>query len=270
MLLFIFDFLKLRLIDVIDILLVAFLLFMLYRLLKGTIAANILIGLFSIYFIWIIVKALNMSLLQAILGQFLGVGVLLVLIVFQQEIRKFLLIIGQGNLFMKSFSMKGLAPWNWKMNRSVTLDYHEILKACGTLSKTQTGAIIVLTKSTELRGFASTGVLIDAELNSKVLESIFNKNSPLHDGAVIIARNKIKAASCILPVSENNKLPDNLGLRHRAGIGISEQSDAIAVIISEKNGSISVAINGQLQYNIGLKALREILDKNYISSLEKF
>jgi len=269
-LLFIFDFLKLQVVDIIDIFLVALLIFLLYRLLKGTIAANILIGLFSIYFIWIIVKALNMKLLQAILGQFLGVGVLLVLIVFQQEIRKFLLIIGQGNLFVKSFSLKGFAPWKWKMNQSVSLNYNEILKACAVLSKKLTGALIVVTKSTELRGFASTGVLIDAEMSAKVLESIFNKTSPLHDGAVIIARNKIKAASCILPVSESNKLPDHLGLRHRAGVGISEQSDAIAIIVSEENGSISVAINGQLQYNIGLKTLREILDKNYISSLENF
>jgi len=266
LLLFIFDFLKIRFVDIVDILLVASLIFILYRLLKGTIAANIFFGLLSIYFIWILVKALNMNLLSAILGQFLGVGVLLILIVFQQEVRKFLLLIGQRNFFMQLISIRTLQPWKWKFtSNTVSLNYNEIIRSCSHLSKNLTGAIIVLTKSTELRGFASTGVLLDAELSSKILESIFHKNSPLHDGAIIIVKNRIRAASCILPVSENNKLQDNLGLRHRAGLGITEVSDAIAIIVSEENGSISFAEHGQIQYNISLKVLRDLLDENFIN-----
>lgn len=266
MLLFIFDFIKLRLVDVIDIFLVAYLIYILYRLLKGTIAANIFLGLLSIYFLWLLVRALNMNLLGSILGQFLGVGVLLILIVFQQEIRKFLLLIGQRNIFVSMFSKKLFQPWKWRYTgAAVSLNFNEIVRACNHLSKSKTGALMVITKSTELRGFASTGVMLDSELSSKLIESIFNKNSPLHDGSIIVAKNKIKAASCILPVSENNKIPDHLGLRHRAAIGISEISDAIAIAISEESGSISLAENGQLQHNISLKVLRDFFDKNFIS-----
>jgi len=261
------DFLEFRLLDLIDVLLVAVLIYFLYKLLRGTIAANIFIGLLSIYFVWLLVKALNMKLLDTILGQFIGVGVILVLIVFQQEIRKFLLIIGQNNIFVKNFKASSLLPWNWKFNPAVGINYSELLKACGQLSKTHTGALIVITKSSELRGFAASGTPIDGDLTVKLLTSIFFKNSPLHDGAVIVVKNKIKAASCILPVSES-KLPDPLGLRHRAAVGISEQSDAIAIAISEENGKISIAKNGQLQHDISLKDLRETLEDNFLN-LEK-
>ncbi|MFC2113719.1 diadenylate cyclase CdaA [Bacteroidota bacterium] len=263
------DFLEFRLLDLIDVLLVGILIYFLYKLLRGTIAANIFIGLLSIYFVWLVVKALNMKLLDTILGQFIGVGVVLVLIVFQQEIRKFLLIIGQNNIFVKNFKAASLLPWNWKFNPAIGINYSELLKACGQLSKSSTGALIVITKSSELRGFASSGTGIDGDLSVKLLTSIFFKNSPLHDGAVIVVKNKIKAASCILPVSEDNKIPDQLGLRHRAAMGISEQSDAIAIAISEESGKISMAINGQLQYDISLKELRETLEVNFLN-LEKY
>ena len=259
------DFLTIRLLDVVDILLVALLIYFLYKLLKGTIAANIFIGLLSIYFFWLVVKLLNMKLLDTILGQFIGVGVILVLIVFQQEIRKFLLIIGQRSIFVRKFKPGNLLPWNWKINPAISLNYSELLKACGQLSKSKTGALIIISKSSELRGFASSGTIIDGELSVKLINSIFYKNSPLHDGAVIVVKNKIKAASCILPISENNSIPDNLGLRHRAALGISEQSDAIAIAISEESGNISIAIDGHLEYDIGLKKLREILDSNFLN-----
>ncbi|MBL6963847.1 MAG: TIGR00159 family protein [Bacteroidetes bacterium] len=259
------DFLVIRFLDVVDVLLVALLIYLLYKLLKGTIAANIFIGLLSIYFLWLIVKLLNMKLLDAILGQFIGVGVILVLIVFQQEIRKFLLIIGQRSIFVRKFKMTHLLPWNWKINPAIGLNYSELLKACSQLSKSKTGALIVITKSSELRGFSSTGTIIDGELSVKLLNSIFNKSSPLHDGAVIVVKNKIRAASCILPLSDNNTIPDDLGLRHRAALGISEQSDAIAIAISEESGNISLAIDGQLDTPVSMKALRGTLDKNFLN-----
>jgi diadenylate cyclase len=260
-----FDFLTIRLLDIVDIILVALLIYFLYKLLKGTIAANIFIGLILIYFLWLVVKLLNMQLLDTILGQFIGLGVILVLIVFQQEIRKFLLIIGQRSIFVRSFSFKKLLPWNWKINPAIGLNYSELLKACGQLSKTKTGALIIISKSSELRGFSSTGTILESEISSKLLQSLFFKNSPLHDGAVIVVKNKIKAASCILPISESNRIPDHLGLRHRAALGISEQSDAIAIAVSEERGSISVAIDGHLETDVNLKHLREILDKNFLN-----
>jgi diadenylate cyclase len=259
------DFLVIRLLDVVDILLVALLIYLLYKLLKGTIAANIFIGLLSIYFFWLLVKMLNMKLLDAILGQFIGVGVILVLIVFQQEIRKFLLIIGQRSIFVSKFKLTNLLPWNWRINPAIGLNYSELIKACSQLSKSKTGALIIISKSSELKGFASTGTIIDGELSVKLLNSIFYKNSPLHDGAVIVVKNKIRAASCILPVSENNTLPDHLGLRHRAALGISEQSDAIAISISEETGKIALAIDGHLESDISMKHLRETLDKNFLN-----
>ena len=264
-LLFRINFLQIRFLDVLDILLVALLIFLLYKLLKGTIAANIFLGLLSVYFLWLAVKAFEMSLLGTILGQFLGVGVILILIVFQQEIRKFLLMIGQRNVFFTSFKSKNLLPWNWSFNNAPSLNYNEILKACGQLAKSHTGAIIVLTKGSELRGFAQSGVHLDADISSKLLIAIFNKESPLHDGAVIIVKNKIRAASCILPVSENNKIPDNLGLRHRASLGIAEISDAISIAVSEENGKIAVALGGELKYDVNLKELRNVLEQNYIN-----
>jgi len=263
--LFNLNFMQIRLLDVLDIILVALLIFFLYKVLRGTIAANIVLGLLSVYFLWLVVRALKMDLLGNILGQFLGVGVVLVIIVFQQEIRKFLLLIGQRNFFVRNVRIGNVLPWNWTFNNAPSLNYIELLKACGLLSKSKTGAIIVLTKASELRGFASTGVFLDAEISYKILESIFNKQSPLHDGAVIIVKNKIRAASCVLPVSENNRIPDNLGLRHRASLGISEVSDAMSIAVSEETGKISVAINGQLTYDISLKELKTVFEQNFIN-----
>lgn len=258
------DFIELGLLDFIDIILVAFLFYFLYKLLKGTIAFNIFIGLASIYFIWWLVRLLDMELLATLLGQFISVGVILILILFQQEIRKFLLLIGQSNVLVGNrISARNIFPWNWNIKKAIGLNYTEILKACKELSATKTGALIILPRVSELKIFAHSGTTLEADLSAKLLVSIFFKNNPLHDGAVIIVKNKIKSASCVLPLSENPSLPGNLGLRHRAGLGISEQSDALAIIVSEEKGSISVAYNGQLQYNISIDELQEILERNF-------
>lgn len=261
-----FGFLEFKWVDFFDILFVAILIYFVYKLVRGTIAFNIFIGLFSIYLLWWMVKAFEMKLLSQILGQFIGVGVVALIIVFQQEIRKFLLIIGQNNIFIREdFKLKNLLPWNWKINRTFNLNYDILVHACEELSNTKTGALMVITYSTELKGIASTGVSIEAEISTKLLKTIFFKNSPLHDGAVLIVKNKIRAASCILPVSDTNKLPDHLGLRHRAALGISEQSDAVVIIISEETGSISIAHHGQIKYDIPISELAEILEKSFIS-----
>jgi diadenylate cyclase len=259
-----FDFLELRIIDLVDILLVAILIYLLYKLLKGTIAVGIFMGLASIYFAWWIVKILHMQMLSTILGQFIGVGVIALIIVFQQEIRKFLLIIGQSNILSSDrMTLINILPWKWKAGRVVALNFEELITACKELSATKTGALIVLAKASELRGFESTGTMLEAQISSKLLLNIFFKNSPLHDGAVIISKNRIRAASCILPISENKNIPDHLGLRHRAGVGMSEQSDALVIVISEQTGKISLAFNGQLSYNISAEKLKEILTQNF-------
>lgn len=259
-----FDFLEIRILDLLDIFLVALLIYFLYKLLKGTIAFNIFMGIIFIYFLWWLVKFLKMEMLSSILGQFIGVGVIALLIVFQQEIRKFLLLIGQQNIITSThLSIRNLLPWNWRFGRAVALNYEELMKACKELSQTNTGALIVLAKASELKGFTSTGTVLNADISSRLLISIFYKNSPLHDGAVIIAKNRISAASCILPVSDNPNIPSRLGLRHRAGIGMSEQSDALVIIISEQTGKIALASNGQFITDISSQKLAKILEENF-------
>lgn len=261
----VFDFLTIRLLDVLDILLVALLIYTLYKLVKGTIAFNIFLGLLFVYFVWWGVNALNMKLLSTILGQFLGAGVLALLIVFQQEIRRFLLMIGRNSMFFnQNFTWGKILPWNWRIDTELReLNYSEIVTASRTLARQNMGALIVLANTSELRNYANSGVELDAKVSSRLLEAIFNKTSPLHDGAVIIANNRIKAASCILPVSENDTIPRDLGMRHRSALGISEQTDAITIIVSEENGSIAVAQKGEFYLQITTRKLTNILKEYF-------
>lgn len=257
-------FLSFGVIDLVDISLVAMLLYGLYKIVKGSIALNIFMGFLSIYVFWFIVKAFNMRLLSTLLGQFIGVGMLALIIIFQQEFRRFFLILGKNRLiFGNGLDWKRLLPWNWQTIHTGDMNFEEIASACEKLSSSLTGAIIILARSSELKFFAITGVPIEGELSYKLLETIFNKKSPLHDGAVIIAKNRIKAASCILPVSDRDNLPDNFGLRHRAAIGITEQTDAMAIIVSEENGSISVASKGQIHSNLPHEELAHLLYQEY-------
>ncbi len=261
----IFKFLDIRILDILDIFLVAFLIYLLYQLVKGTIAFNIFLGLLFIYFFWLGVSALKMKLLSTILGQFIGVGVLALLIVFQQEIRRFLLMIGRNSvLFNQNFSWDKVLPWNWRLETELKeLNYSEVVSSVKNLSRQRMGALIVLAYTSELRYYASSGVELNARVSGKLLESLFKKNSPLHDGAVIIAGNQIKAASCILPVSENDEVPRELGMRHRSGLGISEQTDALAIIVSEENGGISVAMGGEFHLKVSNKKLTSLLKEYY-------
>jgi len=260
--LFHIGFLSVRLLDIIDILLVAFLLYKLYDLLKGGVAMNIFIGLVSIYVLWwLCAKVLNMQLLGALLGQFIGVGVIALIIVFQQEVRRFLVLMGTNSLVANNKLTRRIFNWNFQDQKQTTTNITPIVSACANMSKNRTGAIIVIARNTDLKFYASTGDMMDAEVSKRLIESIFFKNSPMHDGAIIIVNNKIKAARCVLPVTENTDLPAHYGMRHRAALGITEQSDAIAVIVSEETGAISAAADGNLKANLSVEELENFLSR---------
>lgn len=246
--------------DLLDIILVAILLYQLYYLVKGTPAVNIFIGILLFYLLYIMVRALDMSLFSSILGKFIDVGVIALLIVFQQELRRFLLFIGTTEFFSKGSFGKGW--FDFKLDVSKTsLDISAIVKACKNMSESKTGAIIVITTNSELKFYANTGDQIEAKVSVRMIESIFYKNSPLHDGAIIIRGNKIVAARCVLPVTEDADFPAHLGMRHRAAVGITETSDALAVVVSEQTGEISFSKGGHLNNGITPEQLREMLEK---------
>ena len=239
-----FSFIHITLIDVIDILLVAVLIYQVYKLMRGTAAIRIFFSIVVLYLFWGLVRILNMKLLSTLLGQVLGVGVLALFIVFQPEIRRFLL-----HLSTRYFDTNGWRGVFWRtvfhVRKSMpTLDIDAITKACRDMSEQHTGALILIARHSLLDIYTETGDLIDAQLSSRLLENIFFKNSPLHDGALIIENNRIKAARCMLPVSENPNLPAGYGMRHRAAIGASEHTDAFVIIVSEETGRISVAEHG--------------------------
>ncbi|MBL7929109.1 MAG: TIGR00159 family protein [Bacteroidia bacterium] len=253
-------FLEVRWLDVIDVLITAFLLYKVYDLLKGTVAINIFLGIIAIYILWwLCSRVLDMKLLGGILGQFIGVGVLALIIVFQQEVRRFLILLGSKNIFKNSRIARRFFIKGFQFDSESKTDLKPILKACTSMSKTKTGAIMVIERKTDLNFYAETGDVLNADLSKRAIESIFFKNSPLHDGAIIISGNKIKAARCVLPVTDNTELPAQYGMRHRAALGITEQSDAVAIIVSEETGAISVAVDGKIQTNIDPEDLEQHL-----------
>jgi len=247
--------------DIVDILLVALMFYQFYRLVKGTAAINVFFGIFTIYLIWQVVKLLQMDLLGEILGQFVSVGILGLIIVFQKEIRQFLLLLGSPRFF----GMKSKSFLFWKLNLGSVhhLDIDPIITACQKLSVNKTGALIVLARENELRQFTETGEMIDSRISEQLLENIFFKNSPLHDGAVIIRFNRIVAARCILPVSGSKKIPFNFGLRHRSAVGITEQSDCVSLIVSEESSKIAYCRNGKLHPEILPAQLKTFLEEEF-------
>lgn len=252
-----------RIIDLIDILLVAFLLYQVYRLLKGTVAINILVGVGAIYLVWKGVELLHMELLSEILGQFIGVGVIALIVVFQQEVRKFLLYIGTTD-FGRQNALAKIFGWNRRGAADET-DFATIAQACASFSQTKTGAIIVIARKTGLGSFESTGDRIDAHISVRLLESIFQKESPLHDGAVIVSGERILSARCILPVSDRESLPSRMGMRHRAALGLAERTDALVAVVSEQTGEISLAVEGQLKSRLSAKELEEQMRQLFVS-----
>lgn len=243
----------------VDIGLVAALLYQVYKLLRGSVAIKIFLGFLSIYLIYLLVRALQMELLSSILGQFMGVGVIAAIIIFAPEIRKFLLIIGRSS-FLSSDNIWSDLLFFWRKKEGRTFNISPIIDASKTLAGSNTGALIVLSKSTELKFYAESGDILDAELSKRLLISIFNKYSPLHDGAVIIHNGKIKAARCILPVTER-EVPAQFGLRHRAAIGMSEATDAIVLVVSEETGQLSMTKNGKILHNMSFQEIRDTINE---------
>ena len=232
-------FIRIRVIDIIDITLVAALLYGLYSLLKGTTATSIFLGVVSIWLIWQVVKALQMELLSSILGAFVSVGFIALIIIFQPEIRRFLFTIGtqaRKSKLTRKFHL-------FKVSGSVILNVDAIAQACQNMSDIKQGALIIITKQNKLDDIALTGVDINADISNALIENIFFKNSPLHDGAMIISNNRIRSARCILPVTNKTDIPGHYGLRHRAAIGITEDNDCFVLVVSEETGTISMVKN---------------------------
>ncbi|MEO5978980.1 MAG: diadenylate cyclase CdaA [Chryseolinea sp.] len=256
--LFKIGFLEVSWVDFIDVALVSVLLYQVYKLIRGSIAVNIFLGILALYLVYLIVRAAQMELLTTILGTFMNVGVLAMIILFQPEIRKFLLVIGRGTEFRENI-FKTIA--NWRHEYQDDFDIGQLLEAAKTLKATKTGALIVFSRDTELKFYAQTGDALDAEVSKRLLLSIFNKHSPLHDGAVIIYKGRVKAARCVLPVSENDNIPPNYGLRHRAAVGMSENTDTLVMAISEETGRLLLARNGKYLRSLKLKQVEQkILD----------
>lgn len=262
-------FLEVSWVDIIDILLVSILLYQVYKLMKGSVAVTIFLGVLALYLIYLIVRAAQMELLGLILGQFMGVGVLAAIILFQPEIRKFLLLIGKTTDFNKSTSFfKNIFLGKGRENDEL-YNITPVIEAAKTLGGTNTGALIVFSRDTELKFYAESGDIIDAHLSKRLLLSIFNKYSPLHDGAVIIHKGKIKAARCVLPVSESDSLPAQFGLRHRAAMGMSEITDTVILVVSEETGQLSLTRNGRLFSNLSPLELRKHINEYLTTKPEK-
>jgi len=244
--------------DIVDIVLVAMILFQLYRLIRGTAALSIFLGIFFIYLFWLVVKALNMELISALLGQVIGVGVIALIIVFQQEVRRFLLVIGNKYITSSRFSFSRFFSLVRKEPVSPR-EAEEIVKACERLAARKTGALIVIGRKSSLDIFSEGGEVLKAQISAELLETIFFKNTPLHDGAVLIEGGLILAARCPLPTTDQVTLPPHFGMRHRAAIGMSEHSDALIVVLSEESGFISVVDTGEIRENVSPNDLRNIL-----------
>ncbi len=249
---------KITVLDIVDIVMVATILYQLYRLIRGTAAFSISIGIFFVYLFWLVVKALNMELISALLGQVIGVGVIALIIVFQQEIRRFLLSIGNRYMSRNRFSFDKYFP-SGVVDQDVSQTAEEIVRAAEVMARTHTGALIAISRTSLLDIYSEGGELLNALITDELLKTIFYKGSPLHDGAVIIQNGKIFAARCPLPSTDQTGLPAKFGMRHRAAIGLSEQSDAVVIIVSEERGKISVADGGKIHEDITPNELRHIL-----------
>lgn len=234
-----------RWVDLLEIAIVSYVLYKLYQFMRGTIALQIFLGLMALYAVQVIVTAIDMTMLPALFSTLSEVAALAIIILFQPEIRRVLLLLGQNPLVRRFVS----SPAHEDM-------LSEVVSAVAEMSKDRIGALIVFERSTGLRNYIETGTLIQSNVTRDLLITIFYGQNPLHDGAVIISNRRIEAARCILPVSTSMKLSQHLGLRHRAAVGLTEQTDAFVVIVSEETGSISVSMDGELITNLTVNELR--------------
>ncbi|MFI3321696.1 MAG: diadenylate cyclase CdaA [Rikenellaceae bacterium] len=247
------DIFALTLLDVIDIMLVAIVFYQLYMLIRGTAAIYIFVTISAIYLLWVVTKTLGMELISNLLGEVIGVGLIALVVVFQQEIRQFLLFV--GNKYFSIFSNR------FKSQTEDVAYIDEIVTSVVNMSDSLTGALIVFTRKNGLNSVVTSGDIIDAHTSNRLIENIFYKNSPLHDGAMVITGGRIKAARCLLPTSERSDIPASMGMRHRAAIGISEHTDAVVVVVSEQTGRISYIESGVISPSLNALMLRERLTK---------
>ena len=253
-------FIEFGLVDIIDILLVALMLFYIYRLMRESRSLNVFIGIMVFIVIWLFVsQIIQMRLLGSILDKLVSVGVIALIVLFQEDIRTFLYNLG-AHRRMKGL-MRFFSKEKGKDQKEVKESIMPIVMSCMNMSKGKVGALIVIERAMPLDDIVRTGDLIDAAINQRLIENVFFKNSPLHDGAMIISKQRIKAAGCILPVSHDLDIPKELGLRHRAAMGMSQESDALSVVVSEETGGISVAVRGEFRLRLSAEELEAILTK---------
>ena len=259
-----FGFLQLSIADILDILLLGLIIFFLFRWIRGSSAMSIFVAIISLYVIRVLVSAFNMRLMSAIMDMVMNVGVLALIVIFQPEIRKFLIRL--GNRYMNS--NQGRAIVNRILGKSSqgtlrnTEAVNDLTEACRRMSEDKTGALIVIAHKNPLEEVISTGDRIDATIHRRLIMNLFFKNSPLHDGALVIAGNKIVAVRCTLPITENKNIPANFGMRHKAAIGITEESDADAVVVSEETGKISFVRGGQVTHIQNINELKLLLTES--------
>ncbi|NQZ45090.1 MAG: TIGR00159 family protein [Flavobacteriaceae bacterium] len=257
------NFLEFKITDIIDIILVAVLLYYIYKLVKGTVAINIFIGIVMVWALWKLTELLQMKMISSVVGGFMNIGLIALIIVFQQEIRKFLLMIGSTNFASKRNFIK-----HFKFLRQEGMptdtDIDAIVSACEKMGISKTGAIIVIERNNSLDFIKSSGDKMNIEITQPIIESIFYKNSPLHDGAAIVQDNYITATRVILPVSNERTIPLRFGLRHRAAVGITEKTDAICLVVSEETGLISYIKNGEFVLYKSLEELNQMLKKDLV------
>jgi uncharacterized protein (TIGR00159 family) len=245
--------------DVIDILLVAFFLYQIYKLMKSSGTLAIFGGVVAVIIVWVLVsQVLEMRLMGTILDKFISVGFLVIVILLQDDIRRFLVVLGSNRrwkFLVSLFSRKDSNTGD--QNKYIA----PVVLSCLNMARKKTGALIVIQKEMDLSAYIHTGEMFIAEVNARLIENIFFKNSPLHDGAMIIADNEIKSVGCILPVAQNANISKDMGLRHRAGLGMSKETDAMVIIVSEERGTIAVAHKGKLVAPLSAEALQQILSE---------
>lgn len=254
---------SLRIADIIDIIVVAFLIYWIYKLMRGTNSMRIFWAVVIIYASWILVSFFRMRLLTEILGQLISVGMLALVVVFQPEIRRLLLLVGTKTS-ISGEQRRRIRLFRRRTGEVRRLNFDPYIQACQHMSQSRTGALIVFARQNDVSDILHTGQSIDAPVSAPLLEALFFKNSPLHDGAVIVSGATILAARCILPVSSNLDIDPNLGLRHRSAIGVTEQTDVVAVIVSEETGAISYAIGGEIHHNVSPVELKQTLEENLL------
>jgi diadenylate cyclase len=256
-------FLPIRIWDVLDVLIVGYLLYQLYKLLRGSIAFNIFIGVVILSVAWWLVGILEMDLLTVVLDQFVSVGVIILIIIFQPEVRRFLLMLGNTTLRQQSHFLRRFLDRNMEGLDERKLQMKSLRDALKRMARYRIGALVVLSDQQNLDVITNSGVLMEARISQPLIESVFQKESPLHDGAMLITDGKVHAASCILPVSDNASLPRNSGLRHRAGVGVTEVADVSVFIVSEEDGKISFAYKGVLENGLSDDRLGELLERHF-------